>query len=367
MWSERRAEAAERELTVLADAGLDPTTTLEAAADVVGSVVPYDATCWATVDPSSQLFTGSLTISFDPSAELERRFAEIEAAGDDVHPFRGLMATGASGTARLSDSAREVVAASPRAQEIYRPLGFGAELRTAFAVDGRCWAVAGLLRAGTSPDFEDREVAFLEVVGARVAAAVRAAVARSTAAAPPGGDGPAVVVLDRDARIMSATALGEDRLRALSDERPRSATIALRSMLGAIRSSGAEVARARVRCGDGTWMSLSASPLLGSADGEASPVAVTIEPITDQALTSLLLDAHGLSAREREVCGEVLGGRSTAEIAQALFISAHTVQDHLKAIFDKTGVRSRRELVAHLRSGGAPTPPRPVVGDVADP
>lgn len=41
-------------------------------------------------------------------------------------------------------------------------------------------------------------------------------------------------------------------------------------------------------------------------------------------------------------------GLSTAEIATELFISAYTVQGHLKSIFDKVGLRSRRALVASL-------------------
>jgi DNA-binding CsgD family transcriptional regulator len=44
----------------------------------------------------------------------------------------------------------------------------------------------------------------------------------------------------------------------------------------------------------------------------------------------------------------VIAGMSTRQIAERLVVSPHTMQDHLKAIFEKTGMRSRRELVARV-------------------
>lgn len=92
-----------------------------------------------------------------------------------------------------------------------------------------------------------------------------------------------------------------------------------------------------------------ASRLVGLED---DTVAVTLEPATGDHLVGLLLLAYGITPRERAICREVLAGRSTADIAATLFISPNTVQDHLKAVFAKLGVRSRGELVARLRPNG---------------
>ena len=63
-------------------------------------------------------------------------------------------------------------------------------------------------------------------------------------------------------------------------------------------------------------------------------------------LTSLLMRAYGLTPREQEIARLVLRGEATETIARELVIASGTVQAHLRNIFEKTGVRSRRELVA---------------------
>ncbi|WP_425424453.1 helix-turn-helix domain-containing protein [Streptomyces lushanensis] len=63
---------------------------------------------------------------------------------------------------------------------------------------------------------------------------------------------------------------------------------------------------------------------------------------------------YGLTVREREVAVQVLRGGDTREIARVLSLTPLTVQDHLKSVFAKAGVRSRRDFVARLVASQVP-------------
>jgi len=112
--------------------------------------------------------------------------------------------------------------------------------------------------------------------------------------------------------------------------------------------TSADVAVSRVMARSGTWVVLHGLPL---ATGRTRRVAVIVEPAAPARITPLLMSAYGLSDREQELTRLVLQGFSTLEIADRLVISPHTVQQHLKNVFEKTGVRSRRDLVTKVFLG----------------
>ena len=118
---------------------------------------------------------------------------------------------------------------------------------------------------------------------------------------------------------------------------------ALRSAAGTDRAG--EVALARVLGESGTWIVLHGATLVS---GGARRVAVIVEPGHPARIQPLLMAAYGLTEREQEVTRLVLQGESTTGIAEQLLVSPHTVQQHLKHIFEKTGVRSRRDLVGKV-------------------
>jgi DNA-binding CsgD family transcriptional regulator len=104
-------------------------------------------------------------------------------------------------------------------------------------------------------------------------------------------------------------------------------------------------AAVRIRTQLGRLATLEAALLEGAGSGQ---VVVTVRAASAEEVFDLLCMTYDLTRRERQLVAFVLEGLGTKELAQGLCISPYTVQDHLKSIFGKTGVRSRRELVSRL-------------------
>lgn len=166
-----------------------------------------------------------------------------------------------------------------------------------------------------------------------------------------------VLLADDDLSVVAVTPEAEDLMSLISDGPTATAPLpvpvrAVASALLALERGAAtapSLPSTRARTTDGHWLDVHASRL---QDPRGDRIAVVLERADGHAIAQLMLAAHGLTPREVDVARLVLRGTPTATIADTLHISRHTVQDHLKAIFDKVGVHSRRELVGRLL--GAP-------------
>jgi DNA-binding CsgD family transcriptional regulator len=310
--------------------------------EAVNKVVPFDAAFFSTVDPDTFLFT---TVYADEAlVESAPLFMDSEfGAEPDFNRFADL-ARSAQPAASLDSLTGGDRAASARWRDVIDPLGMGDEARVALRVDGTTWGFLCLHRSGPT-GFSASELATLSRVAPHAGEAIRRIV--SGAVGTEAGDAVVLVVGGSIVAVGGATSL------APGDELPVALTSVVRR-LEAIEA-GVELdlpAAVRVTTESGALVSVHAARMRDGSSGPG-PVAITIAPATPDDRSSLLLAAHGLTPAQRRVAALVLQGRTTAQIVIDLRITANTVQDHLKVIFDKFGVRSRRDLVAALMR---PTP-----------
>ena len=316
---------------------------------LAGTVPHYWAPCWFTLDPASLLVTSH----FDENVpELPDQWLVHEYYQDDVNKLADV-ARSQRGISTLYEATGGDPASSPR-WHANMTLGGDQELIAALRTPaGEVWGALGLYRDPGRPLFDDAEVAFVQAVAPFLAEGARRGLLVGEATDPEGPDAPGLLVLSQDGNVESATPGVEPWLRSLPDGdwdagRLPSAVLAVAGR--ALRTAEhpdrpGEVAVSRVLSRSGTWVVLHGASLVS---GGARRVAVIVEPAHPARIAPLLMSAYGLTEREQEVTRLVLQGSSTAEIAQRLVVSAHTVQQHLKSIFDKTKVRSRRDLVGKV-------------------
>ena len=347
-WRARRAlaERVRGDVVRLAHSGLPAPAFLGAALGRLRKVVPADAAFFATADPGTLLFTSA--VAEDVLAGATARFLENEFLQEDVNKFVGL-AGAARPVGGLYAATGHAPDRSPRYRDILRPLGLGDELRAALVTDAACWGFLCLHRARSAPAFAPDEAAFLGRLTTPLAAGLRAALLLDAAGAAAGPDAPGLLVLADDLSVVAATPLGERWVAELSDPPAGNglppAIWAVVARLRALERGGAAGAppalapRVRLRTRGGRWLVAHASRLAGR--GAAGQTAVILEPARPAEVAPLLLRAYALTEREAQVAQLVLRGLPTAEIAARLRVTALTVQQHLKAVFDKTGARPR--------------------------
>ena len=354
MTSQAKERAAAR-IGVLAGRGLDLVTFWNEAAEVVSRAIPhYGAPCWFTLDPASLLVTTHYDHGEIP--ELPAEWLANEYYEDDFHNIASV-ARSKAGISTLHEATGGDPTRSAR-WHVNMQYGGDQELLVALRTRaGEAWGMLGLYRGPGERHFDRDELDLLRAMAPQLAEGARRGLLVGEAADPEGPDAPGLVVLDEDWGIESLTPGVERWLAELPDSEwearqrlpPSLLAVAGRALRTVDRTDApGEVAVARVLSRSGRWIVLHGAALVA---GRARRVAVIVEPAHPARITPLLMAAFGLTEREQDVTRLVLCGDSTADIAERLVVSPHTVQQHLKRIFEKTGVRSRRELVGRVFFG----------------
>ena len=348
--NDTRVQRASEQLAKAAQKGDDWVSFVTAAHDVIGQYVPFRRCCWHAVDPGTVLFTGSIHRNVACSGTW---LAEHEYVIEDVNKWWFLAQSGrlagASSIATYGDLSRS---ARHRSREAFH---MGDELRGSFVLDGVYWGAVGLLRDEGEPFFTAEDVKLLELLSPILAEGFR----RALLAAPVNqvvrqDDAPGVVVFDASGAPESISPAAEHWISQIAESPPpanAAESFLVQQVAGRARSLPAGqdplglAARSRIRTVTGRWLLMYGTRLAGGHEGRT---AVIIQPAPHIEILPIIELAYGLTARERQISQACLRGLATKEIADTLRVSQYTVQDHLKAIFDKTGARSRGELVGRI-------------------
>jgi DNA-binding CsgD family transcriptional regulator len=221
-----------------------------------------------------------------------------------------------------------------------------------------CWAFLDLWRRQGAPPFTEAELEFLHGIAAPLTTALRHSQAAAFAADRVGEQasaGPVVLLLSPTLDVRAQTPQTQRYLRLLipPDAAGQAPVPAGAYNVGAQLLAGeagvdSNPPLARVHLGSGHWLTLRAARMDSAQPVSDRDIAISIETTAPGGRVSLFARACGLSSREAELLDHVVTGAGTRDIAQVMFLSEHTVQDHLKSIFAKTGTRTRRALHARV-------------------
>jgi DNA-binding CsgD family transcriptional regulator len=352
MPTERERSRCRERLGSLAESSLDCDSVRYEAIDVLRHVIGFDRWCWPLADPAT-LIPLSALVEHDYGPAVPR-VLELEYSGEDFAAM-DVLARQASPAGSLSGETGGDLGRSPRWDQVLRPFGIGDEAVLACRDTLGCWGWIKAYRDGTERPFAEQDLELFAQVGPGLGAALRRSLARNSRSSPPGPNPPGVIVLDRALRPLSWTIGAQAWLDVLPAARVYAALGMLPAMVYPVAtlarsrngSDGANGSHVLEQAVDGRWVMIEAAPLQGRGEGA---LAITLRDATAGESFDRLCRIYAFTRRERQVVAALLAGLDTRTLSERLSISPHTVQDHLKSVFGKIGIRSRRELVSRFGS-----------------
>lgn len=302
--------------------------------------VRFDAHLWAMTDPVTMVATSPhADVPMLPWPRLPEliRWRYLSPSQRVDHLLDRPAASLLSGTGQPGESAMW--------RHVLREIGVQDTAVVALADRYGVWGFLELWR--TSESFTPDELNVLTALAPVLTSGLRDTVARTFVDA---GEqllpvGPAVLVLGPDLAVRRQTSGAATTLLQLlpPDEPMPPIPAAAYNVAAALVAEEEGVPLgppwARIHLGGSRWMTAKASRL-------GSDIAVALEPSTPAERTDLFARAHGLSGRESEVLALVMTGMGSREIAGSLFLSEHTVNDHVKALLAKAGCPTRQVLMS---------------------
>lgn len=330
---------------------------------LVREAIGYDFAAFGTVDPATLIGTSCTVWGVDFDMERERRVFALEFDGGDVNHYADLaVAPVPAGSLLLATDGEPQ--RSRRHRELLVPLDAVDDLRVVFRDDGgQVWGELTAYRTSGRAPFSPDDVALVATIAPAVAQRLRRTLLEAAVLAPDRlDDPPGLLVAGPSGAIEWSNAPAAQWLDRI-DDRDR-VPVAVTSLVAATRAGHASPSVA-LPMRQGGLVALHASTLKPEGASGDAHVSVIIEGARDAHLASVIASAWGLTAREREVVTCVARGLATKQAARELGISEYTVQDHLKAVFGKAGVRTRAALLAALR--GEFYEPRVAAGSMPSP
>lgn len=317
--------------------------------DEIRRVVDFDAYAWLLTDPETEV--GSAPLADVPCLPELPRLIRLKY----LTPINRW--TQLQGQAALLSAVTE---GRLERSLVWRELLAGYDVNDmaslAFRCRHGCWGFLDLWRYSGLGLFTDSDAGYLTAITKPITEALRRCQAATFTlpAQVPAAGGPAVLVLSPDLTVTAQTSETDAYLQLLvppdADRQPIPAgAYNVAAQLLAVEAGIDDHApRARVHLSAGVWLTLRAARIGARSATAEQDIAVTIEASSPAERMSLFARAFALSPRESELLGLLVAGADTHRIAQRMFLSEHTVQDHLKAIFSKCGASNRRTLLARV-------------------